>query len=292
MAERDSCLHAAVDSDLHTAAPPPTHRQARCLQPAMAMCFMIQPFKGRFDKIYDDTYAPAIEAAHIEPYRVDRDPAAENLIKQIEEGIRRADVCLADISEDNPNVWFELGLAIAARRPVVMTCDAFRGSFPFDIAPRKVIRYTTEAASDFEKLKLEVTRHLEAVLKRSQEVEAVSDRSPLAEIAGLTPHEMVALVAIASAGLPGDLMAENVLRQEMGRAGFAPVALTLAVRSLCRQGLVETCMGHGDFGEEYPALVATESGLKWLEDHQDQLVLRREPPSDAGPVFAPDDVPF
>ena len=54
----------------------------------MQTCFVIQPFDGgRFDKRYDDVYAPAIRDAGLEPYRADRDVKAEVLIDAIEEGI-------------------------------------------------------------------------------------------------------------------------------------------------------------------------------------------------------------
>ena len=75
----------------------------------MGTCFVIQPFDdGAFDKRYDDILIPAIEAAGLTPYRVDRDPIASIPIEKIEEEIRRSDICLADISTNNPNVWFEL----------------------------------------------------------------------------------------------------------------------------------------------------------------------------------------
>lgn len=61
----------------------------------MGTCFVIQPFdKGAFDKRYAEILAPAVEAAGLEPYRVDQDPAASILIDQIENGIRNARVCL------------------------------------------------------------------------------------------------------------------------------------------------------------------------------------------------------
>ncbi len=51
----------------------------------MSICFVIQPFdEGRFDKRYEDVYVPAIEAASLEAYRVDRDPSATIPIEQIE----------------------------------------------------------------------------------------------------------------------------------------------------------------------------------------------------------------
>jgi nucleoside 2-deoxyribosyltransferase len=120
----------------------------------MPTCFVIQPFDGgAFDKRYEDIFVPAIEAAGLEPYRVDRDPSATIPIDEIEAGIRKADACLADISLSNPNVWFELGYAIASAKPVVLVCvDAPDRRFPFDIQHRAVIVYRTESARDFDGL--------------------------------------------------------------------------------------------------------------------------------------------
>src|SRR5947208_2069199 len=68
----------------------------------MPNCFVIQPFDGGpFDKRYEDVLEPAIGDAHLEAYRVDRDPNASIPIEQIESGIRNAQVCLADITTDN-----------------------------------------------------------------------------------------------------------------------------------------------------------------------------------------------
>ena len=55
----------------------------------MPVCFVIQPFDfGKFDKRYADVYQPAIKAAGLEPYRVDRDPGVDVAIEAIEEGCR------------------------------------------------------------------------------------------------------------------------------------------------------------------------------------------------------------
>ena len=74
----------------------------------MGTCFAIQPFDrgGQFDKRFEDVIAPAIIATGLEPYRVDRDPSVSIPIEDIESGIRTADICIAEITTDNPNVWF------------------------------------------------------------------------------------------------------------------------------------------------------------------------------------------
>ena len=86
----------------------------------MATCFVIQPFDEANDRRYEEVYKPALEAAAVTPYRVDRDPSVAVPIDSIETKIREADIFLADITTHNPNVWYELGFASATGRPVVM----------------------------------------------------------------------------------------------------------------------------------------------------------------------------
>lgn len=62
-------------------------------------CFVIQPIsEKKYDKRFDDIYAPAISNAGLEPYRVDRDPSVRNIIDEIEKRIQESVLCLADIS--------------------------------------------------------------------------------------------------------------------------------------------------------------------------------------------------
>ena len=141
-----------------------------CSMTIMATCFVIQPFDGgAFDKRYDDVFVPAIAAADLEAYRVDRDPSAAVPIEEVENGIRIADACLADISEPNPNVWFELGFAFATGKPVVMVCnDGPNQQFPFDVQHRTIIRYKTESDQDFHALREQIAARLRAaILKKN-----------------------------------------------------------------------------------------------------------------------------
>ena len=132
----------------------------------MPKCFVIQPFDDENDRRYDEVYKPALEAAGVEPYRVDRDPSVTVPIEAIEAQIRESDICLADITTDNPNVWYELGFAFAVGRPVVMTCEAEARveKLPFDIQHRAVIKYSTASPSGFEQLHAEVVKRVAARL--------------------------------------------------------------------------------------------------------------------------------
>lgn len=161
--------------------------------------FVIQPFdKGKFDKRYTGTFRPAIEAAGLEAYRVDQDPATSIPIDEIEAGIRGAAVCFADITTDNPNVWFELGFAIAERKPILLVCSDERANqFPFDIQHRTVIRYKTESAQDYGDLAAKITTRLIALLAKQSTLEAAAQPSSVRPVEGLEPQEIVALVSVA-----------------------------------------------------------------------------------------------
>lgn len=136
----------------------------------MPTCFVIQPFDDENDKRYRDVYKPALEEAGVVPYRVDEDASVAVPIDSIEAKIRESDICLADITTHNPNVWYELGFAFATGLPVIMTCEgAAFGKLPFDVQHRFVIKYSTGSPSDFRELGEEVVRRVQARLKEARE---------------------------------------------------------------------------------------------------------------------------
>lgn len=75
----------------------------------MNKCFVIQPFdNATFDKRYVDIFDPSIRKAEFEPYRVDKDLSVRIAIDEIEQGISESSICFAEISTNNPNVWYDL----------------------------------------------------------------------------------------------------------------------------------------------------------------------------------------
>lgn len=257
----------------------------------MSTCFIIQPFdRGPYDKRCDDVFIPAITSTGLEPYRVDRDPAASIPIEQIETGIRAASVCLADITEDNPNVWFELGYAIAARTDVVLVCSDRRTKpFPFDVQHRNIIRYSTESTSDFEEFKTKIAVRIKALLTKQEQLGDISTASPVGEIEGLSQHELVALVAIAqNLNMPSDNVSLYLIRQDMEKSGFTKIATTLALTGLLRKGLIQDIEAFDDYNNQsYSAYQLEEPGMNWLLQNQERFVLRVEEPPPPK-----DDIPF
>ena len=262
----------------------------------MGTCFVMQPFdKGVFDKRYEDIFAPAIIEAGLEPYRVDRDPGVSIPIDEIQNGIKNSDVCLAEITTDNPNVWFELGYAIASFKEVVLVCSSERKTrFPFDIQHRTITRYETESPRDFTQLKEKTINRLIATLEKGQTLSRIADMPSIADTEGLSQHEMVALVTIAeNIDSPSDKVGTYLIKEDMNRAGYTKIAVTLALTSLLRKGMVEDEMDSDINGNEFFIYTVSPKGMEWLLQNQDKLVLKMKK-SKAAQVLEKldDDIPF
>ncbi len=259
----------------------------------MGACFVMQPFdKGEYDKRYEDVIAPAITDCDLEPYRVDRDPSVSIPIDEIETGIRRSELCLAEISTDNPNVWFELGLAIAVPKEVVLICSEDRKSrFPFDVQHRSIIQYKTESTQDFQKLGNDISSRIKAILKKQAEIARVTSISPIADTQGLKPHEMVALVTVMQNSF---ISVEGVsgwsVKKDMNEAGYTDIAVSLALTGLVHKEMLRFDTGQDIDGEEYIMYLVTQNGEQWLLNNEDKLVLKQEAPKKKEPPN--DDVAF
>ena len=225
----------------------------------MPTCFVIQPFDdGPFDKRYDDVFVPAISAANLEAYRVDRDPSAFIPMDEVEKRIREADTCLADISEPNPNVWFELGLAIAAGKPVVLVClEKPNRRFPFDIQHRTIITYKTESARDFEDLKNKITDRLKASIMKKGSLgklapappEPLAETSVVTEVAELDILGKIALATLAKHFDGHDsTTAFFEIKRDMMDHGFSAEEVTIALGMLVKIKMIEAVRGEDDSG--------------------------------------------
>lgn len=260
----------------------------------MQKCFVIQPFdRGqRYDKRYGDIFKPAIEAAGLDPYRVDEDPAAGNLIEEIERRIAESVACVAEITTDNPNVWFELGYAFAMRKIAVMVCsDERSGAFPFDVQHPSIIRYSTHSTSDFTKAQKTITAQLKAKIRKQKQMDRFPAVTSVSNLKGLEQYEIAGLIAVAEE-IHGEIGIYQFYK-DMERAGFTRLAATLARRTLADRGMVEADQDTDYNGEPYDLLRVTAQGLNWLLDNQDQLTLRSDTRDARGSrMVADDDLPF
>jgi hypothetical protein len=104
-------------------------------------CFVMMPFANPIGGYYATIYEPAIKKAGLTPVRADTDIfATGKIIDQIWSGLNRAKVLVAELTGRNPNVLYELGLAHALHKPVVLV-SSNEADVPFDVRHVRVIYY-------------------------------------------------------------------------------------------------------------------------------------------------------
>lgn len=106
----------------------------------MANCFAMMPFGGYFDGYWRDIIRPALEAVGVEPVRADEIYSTGAIIEDIYSAILQSDVCIADVTDKNPNVSYELGMAHAAKKPTILITQHI-SDVPFDYRHLRHIVY-------------------------------------------------------------------------------------------------------------------------------------------------------
>lgn len=103
------------------------------------VCFVIMPFTERddrhqtgfFEEVLVNLFTPAATAAGFEVQTAKR-PGSDVIQATIVNDLLNANLVLADLTEHNPNVLFELGLRIMAKKPIALV--RAKGTGPiFDI---------------------------------------------------------------------------------------------------------------------------------------------------------------
>jgi tetratricopeptide (TPR) repeat protein len=95
-----------------------------------------------FNGVYSEYIQPALEAAGMEVFRADQEQRAGDIITDMFQELLIADLVVADLTIDNPNVWYELGVRHALRaRGIVLVCGG-RTPTAFDLYSQRKLRYS------------------------------------------------------------------------------------------------------------------------------------------------------
>lgn len=118
--------------------------------------FVIMPFGSKegidFNKVYNDYIKPALETEGFTVFRADEKQEAGEIRADMFQELLLADLVVADLSIDNPNVWYELGVRHALRaRGIVLIQSTVRQYNPFDTyTDRKLIYHIKNGEPDVE----------------------------------------------------------------------------------------------------------------------------------------------
>lgn len=248
----------------------------------MDNCFVIQPFDdGKYDKRYNDIFKPAIEKAGLYSYRIDKEPNVRIPIQDIEQGISDSVICFAEITTDNPNVWYELGYAIACKKDVVMVCsDERTGKFPFDIQHRLILTYKTGSISDFNAIRDRITEKIIALQQTTKKAQSLQS-SPVMPTEGLKSQEIALLILVMQNEVSDDnSMPIWTIKQEMQKAGYNDLGTSFALTTLGKKGMIEIIQDYdtnnNGFNNEYKGCRLTEIGQAWMLENESLFTFKNE----------------
>ena len=111
----------------------------------MPSAFVLMPFDKEFDPVYEDFIKPVLEHAGLTVSRADNIESHQNILKDVMEGIGRSDLIIADLTSSNPNVYYELGIAHASKKPTIHLTQSL-DDVPFDLRSYRFIEYDTHFA--------------------------------------------------------------------------------------------------------------------------------------------------
>ena len=97
-----------------------------------------------FNLVYKEYIKPALEAAGLEFFRSDEERRAGDIIIDMFQELLIADLVVVDLTIDNPNVWYELGVRHALRARGVILVQGSRPNNPFDSYAQRRLFYNVQ----------------------------------------------------------------------------------------------------------------------------------------------------
>lgn len=116
------------------------------------ICFIVTaigesgtPTRERSDNVYKYLIAPVCEELGYRPVRVDHVNAVDNINETVINYLKTAPMVIADMTEHNPNAFYELGFRQARELPLVPIIKVGE-RLPFDVITTRTVFYDTDVA--------------------------------------------------------------------------------------------------------------------------------------------------
>lgn len=138
-------------SDLRREAKPPEEKAVKTQTTWNRICFYIAPIgepdseqRKHSDLFLSNIVEPALEEFKLQVVRADEIGEAGMITRQVIEHIVQSRLVIADLSYHNPNVFYELSLRHACRKPTVQLIRA-ADRIPFDLDQFRTIKVDTSS---------------------------------------------------------------------------------------------------------------------------------------------------
>ena len=145
-------------------------------QTAANICFVIAPIgdpgsetRKRSDQVLKHIIEPVAKECGYEAIRADRIAEPGLITAQVIQQIMDAPLVVADLSEHNPNVFYELAIRHAVGKPLVQIIRV-GDRIPFDVSGMRTITFDHQDLDSAAEAKVELTKQIRAVEKDSSKI--------------------------------------------------------------------------------------------------------------------------
>lgn len=131
------------------------------------LAFVLMPFAEDLTRIYTSIIKTTVEATGLVCHLADDFKTNKAIIQDIWKAICESRVVIADLTDLNPNVMYELGIAHTVGKETILIYQRGRGKdpkFPFDLAHIRRIEYE-DSATGGKKLENDLSDTLNSILK-------------------------------------------------------------------------------------------------------------------------------
>jgi hypothetical protein len=123
--------------------------------------FVIMQFTAPYNELYTDVIKPVVTEAGFGVERADEISGPSLIIADICRKLREADLIIAEITPENPNVFYEVGFAHALGKPTILVAEQGR-ELPFDVSPFRTLFYENSIAGK-RRIEEGLSRHINAI---------------------------------------------------------------------------------------------------------------------------------
>ena len=124
--------------------------------------FMVMPFRPELDEIYVDHTKPTVKKLDLSIKRGDDPFTKHGIVTEIWSLVNYCQLVIADCTGRNPNVFYEIGLAHAIDKPVLLLTQNSE-DVPFDIRHLRYIKYANTSRG-MKKFETDLTKAIQGIL--------------------------------------------------------------------------------------------------------------------------------
>jgi hypothetical protein len=135
------------------------------------VCFVISPIgeentdvRRRSDQLLRHIITPAVRPLGYAVTRADDDPKPGIITTQIIQQLNDADLVIADLTDHNPNVFYELGVRHALQKPTIHLLQDGQ-KLPFDVGQYRTIFYRLDDFDHGDRCRSEIKAQLQEIEK-------------------------------------------------------------------------------------------------------------------------------